>query len=61
MKISKQDASALYGSQSKLARALQIAPAAVSRWPDDKPIPELQTLKLRFVLKPKGVREVVQP
>jgi len=59
MEISKQDAIALFGSGSALARALGISPAAVSLWPDDKPIPEKQALRLRYEIKPDAFRSVI--
>lgn len=57
MAMTKQEAVALYGNQVKLASALGISKQAVSKWPPDKPIPELYELRIRFVLKPKGLRK----
>lgn len=51
--ITKEEALAAYGNVgSDLAKALGITPSAVYQWPDDKPIPNEQALKLRYVLKP---------
>lgn len=36
-------------SQAQLARALNISRSAVAQWPFDKPIPEKQELRLRFM------------
>jgi DNA-binding transcriptional regulator YdaS (Cro superfamily) len=52
VQITKQQAVEMFGSQAKLARALGIAKSAVSQWADG-PIPELQALKIRFLLKPE--------
>tara|TARA_R110000737_G_C14241898_1_gene424933 strand:+ start:103 stop:318 length:216 start_codon:yes stop_codon:yes gene_type:complete len=49
--ITKNQAIQLYGSQSKLAKALSITKGAVSQWPEG-PIPEKQALKLIYELKP---------
>jgi len=52
MKIIKEKAVSLFGSQAELARALDISLAAVSQWAAGEPIPEKQALKIRYVLKP---------
>ena len=55
--ISKSEALAAYeGNASALARDLDITPQAIYQWPEDKPIPDLQAMKLRFVLKPELFR-----
>jgi DNA-binding transcriptional regulator YdaS (Cro superfamily) len=54
MEISKEQAIALFGSQAKLAEALDIFPAAVSQWKAGQPIPEKQALRIRYVLKPES-------
>lgn len=51
VEITKQQAVEMFGTQANLARALGIERSAVSQWADG-PIPELQALKIRFVLKP---------
>lgn len=51
--ITKEQAVAMFGSNSALARALGIKPAAVSQWKDGEPIPELQQYKLRYEVLPK--------
>jgi len=51
--ITKEQAIGIYLTQSNLARALGISRQAVSDWPNGKPIPEAQALKLRFILKPE--------
>jgi DNA-binding transcriptional regulator YdaS (Cro superfamily) len=51
VEITKQQAVEMFGTQANLARALGIAKSAVSQWADG-PIPELQAMKIRFVLKP---------
>ncbi len=54
--ITKEQAIALYESQSALARALGITKGAVSQWPDGKQIPENHALRLRYELKPEEFR-----
>lgn len=51
--ITKTQAIQLYGTQSKLAKALSITKGAVSQWPEG-PIPEKQALKLIYQLKPEA-------
>lgn len=51
MQIVKEQAVIMFGSQSALARALGISPAAVAQWKPGKPIPEAQALKIRYQLK----------
>jgi DNA-binding transcriptional regulator YiaG len=53
IKITKEQAVALYPTQTALARALGITKGAISQWPDGKPIPEVQALKLRYQLHPE--------
>lgn len=51
--ILKEDALAAYGGVgTELAKALGITPSAVYQWPDGKPIPNEQALRLRYVLRP---------
>ena len=53
--ITKAAALGLYnGNQSRLAAALKITSSAVSQWAEDKPIPEVHELKLRYVLHPEA-------
>jgi hypothetical protein len=52
--MDKDDAIALYGSVTRLADALGISSQAVSMWPDDKPIPEVHRLRLRYELRPEA-------
>ncbi|MCB1667573.1 MAG: argininosuccinate lyase [Pseudomonadales bacterium] len=40
------------GKKSELASALDISKQAISRWDEDKPIPELQEKKLRYEILP---------
>ena len=47
--MDKKTAISLYGTQTALAKALGITKQAISQW-DDGQIPELQELKLRYVL-----------
>ncbi len=54
MKITKEKAIALYGTRTALARALGISKAAVSQWKDGEAIPEVQALKIRYILKPEA-------
>lgn len=51
--IMKNEALAMFSSQAEMARALGITRSAVSQWPDDRPIPEAQALKLRYQLRPE--------
>lgn len=51
--IMKEDAIALFGSKSNLARALGIYRQAVSQWRDGHPIPQVQAMKIRYQLKPE--------
>jgi len=53
MKISKEEAIALFGSRTALADALGITIQAVGQWDDDA-IPEKQAMKIRYVLKPEA-------
>lgn len=41
-----------FKNKASLADALGISKQAVSKWKDDKPIPELQELKLRHEILP---------
>ena len=50
--ITKKEAVQLFGNnQAALARALGIGRAAVSKWAEDAPIPEVHALKLRYELR----------
>lgn len=53
IEITKEKAVKMFGSQAALARALKISRASVCVWPTGKPIPELQAMKIRFILKPE--------
>ena len=53
MSISKQKAIEIFGSITALAKALGITQSAVSQWPDNKPIPILQEMKLKYEILPK--------
>lgn len=50
------------GEKKQLADALKITKQAVSRWPEDQPIPEKQELKIRHELLPEvfgpGVKQI---
>lgn len=49
--MTKSEAIALFGrNQADLARGLSITRSAVSQWPDDKPIPELQQLRIERMI-----------
>jgi len=50
--LSKQSVVKMFGSQAKLAKALGITRAAVAQWGDI--IPEMQAMRIRFVLKPEA-------
>ena len=53
MAMYKEEAIQLYeGSCTKLAAALGISKSAVSQWPDDKPVPEKQELRIKYELHP---------
>lgn len=56
MKISKDEAIALFGSRRELADALGISIQAVGQWDDDE-IPEKQAMKIRYVLKPEAFED----
>lgn len=51
--IIKEDAIALFGTQSALANALGITRQAVCQWPDREPIPQEHALRLKYEIKPK--------
>ncbi|WP_083841123.1 Cro/CI family transcriptional regulator [Frateuria aurantia] len=51
-KITKAEAISPFGSGYALAKALGIAPASVYQWPDGMPIPELQAMRLAFLIRP---------
>ena len=53
MEISKSEAIGMFRNQKRLAEALGISRQAIQGWPDDKPIPEKQALKIRYVLRPE--------
>jgi transcriptional regulator with XRE-family HTH domain len=50
---------ALDVSQSKLSRILGISRAAVSQWPANEPIPELQWLRLKD-RRPKMLQRAIE-
>ena len=52
IEISKQEAVGMFRNKSQLAKALGITRQAVEGWPDDKPIPEKQALRIRYQLRP---------
>lgn len=53
-KITKEQAIAAFGGSIRyLAESLGITPSAVYLWPDGKPIPKLQAMRLRFEIKPE--------
>ncbi|WP_299076446.1 Cro/CI family transcriptional regulator [uncultured Paraglaciecola sp.] len=56
--LTKEQAVSLYGSQTNLANELGVTKALVSIWPNGEPIPERYDLRIRFVLKPKGLRDL---
>lgn len=51
--ILKEEAVAMFRTKAALARALGIERQAISQWPDNKPIPEKQALKIRYQLRPE--------
>jgi len=51
--ILKEEAVAMFRTQAALAKALGIYRQAVSQWPDGKPIPQVQALKIRYQLRPE--------
>lgn len=55
--LSKAEAIALYGSVTKLARAIGRTHSAVSMWNDDAPIPNEHYLALRYQLRPDAFDE----
>jgi hypothetical protein len=55
--VSKKKAVSIYGSQYQLAIALGITRQAISKWPDDKPIPDLQAMRLRYELAPEHFKK----
>lgn len=46
-----------FKNKASLARALGISKQAVSRWPEDSPIPEVQQMKLKYEILPKKQKE----
>ena len=47
------EALAHFKTKTALAKALGITKQAVSRWEEDKPIPELYEMKLRYKILPR--------
>lgn len=56
--MTKDEAIELYGGASALAAALEISRQAVHKWPDGD-IHEKYDLKIRFVLRPKGLKALL--
>lgn len=56
VEITKERAVSAFGSQTKLAEALGISKAAVSKWPPGEPIPQKQALRLYYQIKPEAFR-----
>jgi DNA-binding transcriptional regulator YdaS (Cro superfamily) len=52
--LSKERAVKLFGTQAALAKALGITRSAVAQWLPGQPIPEIQAMRIRFVLKPEA-------
>lgn len=59
--IIKEEAVAMFRTKAALARALGISKVAVSQWPDGKPIPQLQALRIRYELRPECFPKIKQP
>lgn len=57
MKILKEEAIELFGSQTAVAEALGISIQAVSQWEKGQPIPEKQAYRIRYVLKPEAFED----
>jgi hypothetical protein len=53
--ITKEKAIAMFGSASALARALGVSPQAVYQRPEQKPIPDVHQLRLRYEILPQQV------
>lgn len=53
VEIQKEEAIGMFRNKAQLAKALGITRQAIERWPDGKPIPEKQALKIQFVLRPE--------
>lgn len=51
--MTKREALAYFRNAADMAAQLGISRSAVSLWDDDKPIPKVHELNIRFVLKPK--------
>lgn len=57
MDIFKADVLRVYGTHQAAADALGIKRTAVTMWPDDKPIPEVHALRLRYEVNPGAFGE----
>lgn len=55
MTMSKKEAIEWAGGPTELARRLKISHAAVSRWPDKKPIPKLREYEIRDLMRVQAV------
>ncbi|RKZ03479.1 hypothetical protein DRQ25_17740 [Candidatus Fermentibacteria bacterium] len=51
--ITKSEAIGMFRTTGGLAKALGIRSQAVSQWADDKPIPQVQAMKIRYQLRPE--------
>lgn len=51
--ILKEHVLAHFGTQAAAAEALDITRQAIAMWPNDKPIPEIHALRLRYEIAPK--------
>lgn len=51
--LNKEAAVALFGSQNKLAAALNLTPQAITHWPAGQPIPQAHAYRIRYELKPE--------
>ena len=49
-----EDAVRLFGTKSKLARALGINRQAITKWSDGEPIPALRAMQIRYELRPEA-------
>lgn len=54
MEIRKETALALFGGVTQLAKALGITAAAIYQWPNERPIPHQQYLRIRYEIRPEA-------